>query len=115
MLVPLAVVMAPLFPSPDLASPAAWAVVAYQAVLGAVAHVWWYEAVKAVGPSRSAMFMNLQPLVGVLLAWALLGEGIAPATVVGGLAVLTGVALTTRATPLETAEAIPRRGDAGVR
>ena len=36
-----------------------------QAMLGAVAHVWWYEGVHAVGASRAAIFMNLQPVVGV--------------------------------------------------
>ncbi len=50
-------------PAPDLGSPVAWAVVGYRAFLEAVAHVWWYEGVKAVGPSRLA---NVQPMVGVL-------------------------------------------------
>ena len=40
--------------------------------------------------------MNLQPIVGVLLAWALLGERIGAAELVGGAAVLAGVALTTQ-------------------
>jgi drug/metabolite transporter (DMT)-like permease len=96
MLLPLALATAWLFPAPRLASPIAWGVVLYQAILGALAHVWWYEGVKAVGPSRSAIFMNFQPVVGVLLAAALLGETITLAQVLGGLAVLVGVALTTR-------------------
>ncbi len=96
MLAPMAFLAAPFFPAPDLRSPVAWAVVAYQAFLGAIAHVWWYEGVKAVGPSRSAIFMNLQPMVGVLLAWAMLGETIEWPEVAGGAAVLLGVALTTR-------------------
>jgi drug/metabolite transporter (DMT)-like permease len=96
MLLPLALATAPLFPAPRLASPTAWGVVLYQAIIGALAHVWWYEGVKAVGPSRSAIFMNFQPVVGVLLAAAILGETISLAQVVGGLAVLVGVALTTR-------------------
>ncbi|HYB41396.1 MAG TPA: DMT family transporter [Candidatus Methylomirabilis sp.] len=96
MLLPMAFVTAPFFPSPDLASPVAWGVVAYQAFLGAVAHIWWYEAVKEVGPSRSAIFMNLQPVVGILLAWLMLGERITTVEVIGTGAVLAGVALTTR-------------------
>jgi drug/metabolite transporter (DMT)-like permease len=103
MLLPLAVVAAPLFPAPDFGSPSAWAVVAYQAFLGAIAHVWWYEGVKAVGPSRAAVFLNLQPVVGILLAWLLLGERIGGATVSGGAAVLAGVALTTRPTAVRRA------------
>lgn len=95
MLVPVAVVTLPLFPAPRFASATAWAVVLYQAILGAVAHVWWYEGVRAVGPSRSAIFMNFQPVVGVLLAAALLRETISAAQVAGGVGVLVGVALTT--------------------
>ncbi|MFQ5521433.1 MAG: DMT family transporter, partial [Candidatus Methylomirabilia bacterium] len=64
MLLPLALLTAPLFPAPRLASPTAWGVVLYQALFGSLAHVWWYEGVKVVGASRSAIFMNFQPLVG---------------------------------------------------
>ncbi|HEU4439192.1 MAG TPA: DMT family transporter [Methylomirabilota bacterium] len=97
MLLPMALVTAPFFPRPDFTSETAWLVVFYQAILGAVAHVWWYEGVKAVGPSRAAVFLNLQPIVGVLLAWAMVGETIEWPEIVGGALVLLGVALTTRA------------------
>jgi drug/metabolite transporter (DMT)-like permease len=96
MLLPVPFLTARLFPSPDWASPAAWTVVMTQAVLGAVAHVWWYQGVHQVGASRAGIFMNLQPVVGVLLAWLVLGETIGPAEILGGLAVLAGVGLTTR-------------------
>jgi len=96
MLLPLPILTAGLFPAPDLRSPVAWTVVVYQAILGSIAHIWWYEAVHLVGPSRSAVFMNLQPVVGVLLAWAMLGERIGATGLLGGAAVLGGVALTTR-------------------
>jgi len=99
MLLPLPFLTAGFFPPPDLASPVAWTVVGYQAILGSVAHVWWYEAVRALGPSRSAVFLNLQPVVGVLLAWIMLGEKIGATALVGGTAVLTGVALTSRRPP----------------
>lgn len=97
LVIPTALATAHFFPAPRLASPVAWTVVLYQAVLGAVAHIWWYKAVQVVGPSRSAIFMNLQPLIGVALATALLGERIGLGQAVGGAFVLGGVALTTRA------------------
>ena len=97
MLLPMTLVAAPFFPRPDFTSRIAWLVVLYQALLGAVAHVWWYEGVKAVGPSRAAVFLNLQPIVGVLLAWVMVGETIEWPEVGGGALVLLGVALTTRA------------------
>jgi drug/metabolite transporter (DMT)-like permease len=96
MLLPLPFLTAGLFPRPDFASPVAWTVVVYQAILGSIAHIWWYEAVHLVGPSRSAVFLNLQPVIGVLLAWIMLGERIGLTSVLGGAAVLGGVALTTR-------------------
>ena len=96
LLIPATALTAPLFPPPRLASAFAWGVVLYQALAGAVAHVWWYRAVEVVGASRSAIFMNLQPLIGVALAALLLDEPITLWQVMGGLFVLGGVALTTR-------------------
>ena len=69
MLLPLPILTAGFFPAPDFASPVAWT------------------------------FMNLQPVVGVLLAWAMLGERIGASGLLGGAAVLGGVALTTRRVP----------------
>lgn len=99
MLLPVPFLTAGLFPAPNWSSPVAWGVVAFQAFLGAIAHVWWYEGVQQVGASRAATFMNLQPVTGVLLAWLMLGETIEAAEILGGLAVLAGVWLTTRTSP----------------
>lgn len=96
MIVPLATVTAPLFPTPRLSAGVAWVVVLYQALLGAVAHIWWYRAVQIVGPSRSAVFMNVTPIVGIVLAAVMLGEPVGAWQVAGALLVLAGVALTTR-------------------
>lgn len=96
MIVPLAALTSPLFPTPTLSAGTAWLVVLYQAILGAVAHIWWYRAVQIVGPSRSAVFMNVTPIVGIVLAAVLLGETIGPWQVAGAGLVLAGVALTTR-------------------
>jgi drug/metabolite transporter (DMT)-like permease len=65
-------------------------------LLGGLAHVWYYAAIRAVGASRSVVFMNLSPLVGVLLATLLLGEALQPGHLAGGAVVLLGVFLTTR-------------------
>jgi drug/metabolite transporter (DMT)-like permease len=108
MLLPVPFITARFFPAPDWGSPIAWSVVAIQGVLGAIAHVWWYEGVHRVGASRAAIFMNLQPVVGVLLAWLMLGETIEPAEIVGGLAVVAGVGLTTRAGQRTAGAAPPR-------
>jgi len=94
-LIPLAVITAPLFPAPHLASLPAWLIILYQALLGAVAHVWWYRAVDVIGPSLASVFMNLQPVVGLALAATVLTEGVDRWQIAGGLFVLGGVGLTT--------------------
>ena len=94
-LIPLAVITAPLFPAPHLASVPAWLIIFYQALLGAVAHVWWYRAVDVIGPSLASVFMNLQPVVGLALAATVLAEGVDRWQIAGGLLVLGGVGLTT--------------------
>ena len=96
LILPTALVAAPFFPAPRVGSLTAWAVVLYQGVLGAVAHVWWYRVVEVVGPSRASIFLNLQPLVGIALAGALLREPIGLWQILGTASVLAGVALTTR-------------------
>lgn len=96
LILPTAVLTASLFPTPRLGSLTAWAVVFFQGLLGAVAHIWWYEAVRVVGPSQAAIFTNLQPIVGIVLAPLLLGERITIWQVAGTFLVLAGVALTTR-------------------
>ncbi|MBI1733823.1 MAG: DMT family transporter [Candidatus Rokubacteria bacterium] len=94
LMIPTAVATAPYFPAPRLTSPVAWSIVVYQAIIGALAHVWWYRAINVVGPSVSAIFINLQPVVGVLLAFLILGETIGVWQVVGGTFVVAGVVLT---------------------
>jgi drug/metabolite transporter (DMT)-like permease len=97
LIIPTAIITAPLFPAPRFGSPVAWMVVVYQAVFGAVAHVLWSRAIHVVGPSRASVFMNVQPVIGLVLAALLLREQIGFWQLTGGGFVLAGVALTTRA------------------
>jgi drug/metabolite transporter (DMT)-like permease len=96
MLLPVAVATTPFYPAPNLAHWAPWFAIVLQGILGALAHVWWYEGVRLVGASRTAIFGNFQPVVGLALAYVMLGETIEPSEIAGALAVLVGVALTTR-------------------
>jgi drug/metabolite transporter (DMT)-like permease len=98
-LVAEALLTAPLFPPPALTSLRAWSVLVYHALFGAVAHIWWYRAVERVGASRAAVFMNVTPIVGVVLASALLAEPVGVWEIAGTLLVLGGVALTTATPP----------------
>ena len=69
-----------------------WSAVMYSGLLAmVVSYLIWYRGVEQIGPTRTAMFANLQPLVAVLVAWVMLGEvptlfqGAGAATVIGGL------------------------------
>jgi drug/metabolite transporter (DMT)-like permease len=94
LMIPTAAATAPYFPPPRLSSGTAWAIIVFQAIVGGLAHVWWYRAVNVVGASVSAIFINVQPLVGVVLAFLILGETIGVWQVVGGTLVVAGVVLT---------------------
>lgn len=79
-------------------SPAAWAGIVYLGFFGsALGFCWYYEGIKAIGPSRAGVFINFVPLSGVILAHLLLNEPITAVIVVGALFVVTGVYCTNRA------------------
>jgi drug/metabolite transporter (DMT)-like permease len=61
-----------------------------------LAYWFWYSALERVETSRVAAFLYLEPLVTVAAAVPLLGERVAPSTVVGGAIVLLGVAMAQR-------------------
>lgn len=63
---------------------------------GVLAMTWWNSGVKVVGPSQAAIFTNIMPLVGMILAVAFLNEPLGWREVVGGLWILFGVYLTTQ-------------------
>ncbi|UCE32993.1 MAG: DMT family transporter, partial [Burkholderiales bacterium] len=75
-----------------------WSTVAALAYLGvagtAIAFVWFYQGVKAVGPARAAVFTNLVPVFGVTFAALLLDEPVLASMVIGGLVAIAGVTLT---------------------
>ncbi|WP_293266845.1 DMT family transporter [Neptunomonas sp.] len=59
-----------------------------------ICFVWYYQGIKAIGPSRTAIFTNLVPVFGVLLAMLLLGEPILISMLLGGVLVILGVTMT---------------------
>ncbi|GAB4275089.1 MAG: DMT family transporter [Deferrisomatales bacterium] len=76
----------------------AWLAIAYLGVCGsALAFIWYYQGIRAIGPARAGVFINLVPVSGVILAFALLGETLDRSVVAGGALVAVGVWLTNRA------------------
>ena len=72
--------------------PLVWGAIVFSG-LGAlvVAYLCWYRGVQVLGPTRTAMYGNLQPLFALLFAWILLHEvptavqGVGAASIIGGL------------------------------
>lgn len=73
----------------------AWAAMAYSG-LGAlvVAYIFWYYGVRKLGPTRTALYGNLQPLIALLVAWLMLGEVPTSWQAVGAATIVSGVLLT---------------------
>jgi drug/metabolite transporter (DMT)-like permease len=59
---------------------------------------WYYSGIKALGPSRAGVFINLVPVFAVLLAFLVLDERPGAALLAGGAVVIAGVWLTNRPT-----------------
>jgi drug/metabolite transporter (DMT)-like permease len=72
----------------------AWGAVLYSG-LGAlvVAYLFWYNGVKTIGPTRTAMFSNLQPIIALVVAYFLLREVPTAAQLAGTTAIMTGLLL----------------------
>jgi drug/metabolite transporter (DMT)-like permease len=81
--------------------PHVWPALLVMGVAGsALAYVWWNDAVARVGASRAAQFMNLVPVLTMLMAVPL-GEPLALAQVLGAVLVITGVLLATQRDPAD--------------
>ncbi len=72
-----------------------WAAVLYSGVFAlVVAYFFWYRGVRVIGPTRTAMYSNLQPVIAVLVAWIMLSEVPTPWQGVGAACILSGLFLT---------------------
>lgn len=81
---------------PD-ATALAWACVAYQCVIVTFAsYLTWFWLVSRYPAGKLAAFTFVAPLVGVVAAWAFLGEAITPALLAGLAGVVLGLWLVNR-------------------
>jgi drug/metabolite transporter (DMT)-like permease len=72
-----------------------WGAVLYGGLLAiVVAYVLFYRGMRILGPTRTAMYVNLQPAVALFVAWLTLGEVPSRPQALGALAILTGIVLT---------------------
>lgn len=69
-----------------------WLLLISVAVIGqGLAGFWWNQGIAVVGPSTSAMFMNIPPFIAIIVSFFLLGDPIRAAQIGGGILILVGV------------------------
>lgn len=72
-----------------------WAAMLYASVLSmVVGYLFWYRGLKVLGPTRTASYSNLQPVIALAVAWIFLHEVPTGWQVVGVATIMSGVLLT---------------------
>ena len=77
------------------ASSVAWWCVAYSSVISiGVAYLFYYRGIRVLGPTRTSMYSNLQPIVAILTGWMALGEAPTAWQIAGTASIIGGLFLT---------------------
>jgi drug/metabolite transporter (DMT)-like permease len=72
-----------------------WFALFYSSVISmGVAYFFWYRGLRVLGPTRTAVYSNLQPIIALLVAWAFIGEIPTIFQGVGAVTIIAGVFLT---------------------
>jgi drug/metabolite transporter (DMT)-like permease len=61
-----------------------------------LAYIAWYDALQALSTAETGVFLYIEPLVAVVVAFFLLGEAITWASLAGGAVILFGVWMVNR-------------------
>src|SRR6185503_12510117 len=87
-------------------TPRVWLGLSYSSI-GAlvIAYLFWYRGVRVLGPTRTSMYGNLQPLIAMLVAWAALGERPTAWQAAGTVCIMTGLVLARTQTSVASAPA----------
>jgi drug/metabolite transporter (DMT)-like permease len=79
----------------DLVGLAAWGSLLYASVISMViAYLFWYRGLRVLGPTRTAVYGNLQPVIAIGVAWLFLNESPTIWQGVGTATILSGIFLT---------------------
>ena len=74
-----------------------WMAVGFLGVFcSGLAYIAWYDALQALSTAQTGVFLYIEPLVTVVVAFFVLGEPITPALLIGGAVILFGVWLVNR-------------------
>ena len=78
-------------------SPGAWLGIGYAGVFAiAIAYLLWYRGVRAIGQSRTSVYLNLVPVIALIAAWFWLEELPTPQQLLGAGVILSGVVVARR-------------------
>jgi len=73
----------------------AWGALFYAGVISmGLAYVFWYRGLRVLGPTRTAVYANVQPVIAILVAWIFLSEAPTLWQGVGTGTIMTGLFLT---------------------
>jgi len=95
--VPLLIVSTPALIATDWAgvSLGGWLALFYASVVSmGVAYLFWYRGLRVLGPTRTAVYSNLQPIIALVVAWMFLNETPTVFQAVGAATIVAGVFLT---------------------
>ena len=101
--IPLSLIAIPAIPEVawESLSPATWGAIVYAGLASMViAYLFWNRGVRLLGPTRTSMYGNLQPLFALTAAWLLLGERPIVWQLIGAVGIVGGVILTRTAEPI---------------
>lgn len=96
-MIPLLIISAPSFAATAWGSvtPLTWAAMAFAGIGSLViGYLGWYRGVRVLGPTHTAVFSNLQPVVALGVAWMMLGETPTAWQGAGAVTIIAGVVLT---------------------
>jgi drug/metabolite transporter (DMT)-like permease len=78
-------------------TPSGWTGVIFLGIFcSGLAYIAWYDALKALTTAQTGVFLYIEPLVAVVVAFIILGEPILLASLLGGAFILFGVWLVNR-------------------
>lgn len=98
-LIPLLIFTAPTLVRQDWINvgAAGWGAAIYSSVISMViGYLFWYRGLRVLGPTRTGVYLNVQPVIAVMVAWLFLREVPTLWQAIGMGTIVSGVFLTRR-------------------
>jgi drug/metabolite transporter (DMT)-like permease len=81
-----------------------WVSVFFSSVISmGVAYLFWFRGVRVLGPTRTSVYANLQPVIAIAFAWAALHEVPTAWQGLGAAMIVAGILMTRTQRVLDTA------------